>query len=227
MPALPKANPQISQDRAPREPLDPIGKLATLHDEARETAILANLLSRAPYAAVLLSICVVGVTIFSLRAVPTPEVATWSVLMLIGIGAILRSYGQAISAPFERANLRSFASDLVAIAAYSGFAWGAGAYLALATVTPPLLLTVFAVVPCILIAASLRQCEVAIAFTAPVAALTAFSSVLRPLPDGPLAAAFVLIACTAVGGATFWILGGATGQRKHESISLELLFRKP
>jgi hypothetical protein len=207
MAALPKINPQVSEAWTPFEAASSIVKLAALHDEARDTALLANQLGRAPYAAVALGVCVIAVASTSLRAMPMSEVATWSVLMLIGVGAIVRSYALAIMAPFERASLRGFASDLVAIAAYTGFAWGSGAYLALSATTSPLLLMVFAIGPCILFAAALRQRESAIAFIAPVAALTAFSSLLRPLPDGPLAAAFVLIACAAVGAAIFWILG--------------------
>lgn len=204
MTALPQINPGISQNPVP---FDRVAKLKVLHAEAREIAMLANLLGRTPYAAAFLFICVVIVSASSFGTIPLPELATWSVLMLIGVGAMLRSYRQAIAAPFERSSLRKFASDFVAISAYSGFAWGAGACLALQPTTSPITLTIFAVLPCILVALTLRHRETVVAFTAPVAALAAFASVVRPLPEGPLAAAFVLIACAVVGGATFWILG--------------------
>jgi hypothetical protein len=54
-------------------------------------------------------------------------------------------------------------------------------------------------------AATMRAREISLGFLAPVAALGAFAAVLRPLPEGPLAAAFVLIACACVGGAIFWM----------------------
>ncbi|HEY5337552.1 MAG TPA: hypothetical protein VIJ85_05065 [Rhizomicrobium sp.] len=186
------------------EPRNDIEKLAMLHDEARETAILANLLGRAPYAAAALIVLALGTLALSLGTMPIAEPATWAVLMLIGAGAILRSYMRAIGEPFERATLREFAADLNAIALYCGFAWGAGAYLAIGPHIAPLALAAFAVLPAIAIAATLRAKEIVIGFVAPVAALTAFAAVLRPLPGGPLGAAFVLIACGAVGAAIFW-----------------------
>jgi hypothetical protein len=89
--------------------------------------------------------------------------------------------------------------------AYCGFAWGAGAYLALGASIAPLGLVLFAAVPAALVAMTLQQGDSAFVFVAPITALAAFAAVLRPLPEGPLTAAFVLIACAAVGGAIFWI----------------------
>jgi len=212
MPAISQTNFKPSLEREVPvnlafEPQREIARLAALHDEAKETALLANLLGRAPFAAAALALCTVPVAWVGLRAMPMPEVATWTVLVLIGLGAIVRTYVQAMAMPFERASLRAFAGDLTAIMTYCGFAWSAGAYLALDSGAPPLLLATFAAVPCLLIAAALRQREAAIVFTIPVATLSAFAAVLRPLPEGPLAAAFVLIACAGVSGAIFWIAG--------------------
>src|SRR6185312_13722417 len=114
------------------------------------------------------------------------------------------NYAHAIRQPFERGILREFAYGLNAIAVYVGFAWGAGAYLALGPQTSPLALTAFAVAVPALMAVTLRTREISLGLLAPVAALCAFAAVLRPLPEGPLAAAFVLIACAAVGGAILW-----------------------
>ena len=135
---------------------------------------------------------------------PIAEPAAWLVLVLIGVGAMARNYARAIGQPFERGILREFAYDLNAIAVYAGFAWGAGAYLALGPQTSPLALTAFAAVIPAIMAATLRTREISLGFLAPATGLCAFAAVLRPLPEGPLAAAFVLIACAAVGGAIFW-----------------------
>ncbi len=208
----PKLQPNFSPERdipfSPERSFEPntgIAHLAALHDEARETALLVNLLGRAPYAAAALSAGAVVTAWFNIGTISPAEIATWLVLMLIGVGALARAYRQAIAAPFERASLRNFAADLTAIMTYCGFAWGAGAYLALGASTAPLALVLFSAVPASLVAITLQQRDSAFVFVAPVAALAAFAAVLRPLPEGPLTAGFVLIACAAVGGAIFWI----------------------
>lgn len=186
------------------EPRSGFERLAMLHDEARETAILANLLGRTPYVAAALTLFTVAAIAASYRVLPVAEPATWAVLMLIGIGAIIRSYVRTIAQPFELGALREFSADLHAILLYCGFAWGAGAYLALAPQAAPSILLAFTAGAAIVVAAILRAKEISLGFVAPVAALAAFAAVLRPLPAGPLGAAFVLIACAAVGYAIFW-----------------------
>jgi len=192
----------------PREDLAPphigIAQLALLHDEARETALLANLLGRTSYAAAFIAIAALATVLLARGTMPIAEPAAWLVLVLIGVGAMARNYARAIGQPFERGILREFAYDLNAIAVYAGFAWGAGAYLALGPQTSPLALAAFAAVIPAIMAATLRTREISLGFLAPATGLCAFAAVLRPLPEGPLAAAFVLIACAAVGGAIFW-----------------------
>jgi hypothetical protein len=182
-----------------------LARLALLHDEARETALLANLLGRTAYAAGALAVAALATVVVARGTMPIAEHAAWLALVLTGVGAMARNYARAIRQPFERGILREFAYDLNAIAVYSGFAWGAGAFLALGPETPPLMLAAFAVsIPALMIA-TLRTREISLAFLAPVAGLCAFAAVLRPLPEGPLAAAFVLIASACVGGAIFWM----------------------
>jgi hypothetical protein len=207
--ALTRRAPEIGIFPARSEPAEAaprtgIERLAVLHDEARETAILANLLDRTPYVAAALTVFA-GAAIFTgMSTLPVAEPATWAVLMLIGVGAIIRSYARTISQPFELGALRDFSADLQAILLYCGFAWGAGAYLALGPLVSPWALIAFSAGAAIVVAALLRTKEIAFGFVAPVAALTAFATVLRPLPTGPLGAAFVLIACAAVAYAIFW-----------------------
>ena len=196
--------PARSEPRAEAGSRTGLERLAMLHDEARETAILANLLGRTPYAAAALTIFAVAALAMSVGTMPIAESATWAMLMLIGVGAMLRSYMRTIGQPFELGSLREFSADLHAILLYCGFAWGAGAYLALGPQSSPAVLVLFSAGAVIAIAATLRAKDIVLGFVAPVAALAAFATVLRPLPDGPLAAAFVLIACAAVGGAIFW-----------------------
>ena|ERR1700761_5209456 len=193
---------------APKEAvLDPrseVAKLALLHDEARETAMLANLLGRTPYAAVALAVATVAVVVAGIGTVPAVQATTWALLMLLAVGAIARAYRVAIAQPFDRGSLREFSYNLNAITVFAGFAWGAGSYLALGDQTSPYLLAVFAAAVPAVVAIALKGRDISLGFLVPVATLSAFAAVLRPLPEGPLAAAFVLIACGIVGGAIFW-----------------------
>ncbi|HEY8949807.1 MAG TPA: hypothetical protein VIM56_13050 [Rhizomicrobium sp.] len=205
--ALPRNVPEFESPRTPENVAPPhigIAQLALLHDEARETALLANLLGRTPYAAAMLAIAALATVWFARGGMPIAEPAAWLLLVLLGVGAMARNYARAIRQPFERGILREFAYDLNAIAVYAGFAWGAGAFLALGPQTSPSALIAFAVAPPAIMAVTLRTREISMGFLAPVAGLSAFAAVLRPLPEGPLAAGFVLIACACMGGAIFW-----------------------
>ncbi|HWA31014.1 MAG TPA: hypothetical protein VG867_07940 [Rhizomicrobium sp.] len=196
---------QIAERKAPQQIAGAhIARLALLHDEARETAILANLLGRTPYAASVLAAGAIATALFLRGTTPPAECGVWLVLMLLGPMAMLRNYARAIDKPFERGSLREFAYDLNAIVIYAGFAWGAGAFLALAPDVSPFALAAFAAIVPAAIAVTLRTREIALGFLAPVATLCAFAAVIRPLPEGPLASAFVLIAAACVAGATLW-----------------------
>jgi hypothetical protein len=207
--ALPLHSPAPSHENPAREALTPpstsLAQLALLHDEARETALLSNLLGRTAYAAGGLAMAALATVLLARGTMPIAEPAIWLVLVLTGVGAMARCYARTIRQPFERGPLREFAYDLNAIAVYAGFAWGAGAFLALGPQTSPVTLTIFAAAAPAIMAATMRAREISLGFLAPVAALGAFAAVLRPLPEGPLAAAFVLIACACVGGAIFWM----------------------
>jgi len=186
------------------DPRFELARLALLHDEARETALLANLLGRTPYAAAALAIASLFAVLAGLGAMPAAEPAIWMILSLIGIGAMARIYARAIERPFERASLREFSSDVRAAIVYAGFAWGAGAFLVLSPETGPIGLLLYMLAAPVVVACTLRERELALGFLAPAATLCAFATVLRPLPDGPLAAAFVVIAAGLAACAIFW-----------------------
>src|SRR5580658_9897423 len=106
---LPVSTPPVTTPKAREPEAAPslarayLTRLSQLHDEAAKTALLANLLGRATYAA--------------------------AVLAAAGVGAAARAYTKAIRAPFELGTLQGFARDLSAILVYAGFAFGAGAIL--------------------------------------------------------------------------------------------------
>jgi hypothetical protein len=172
-------------------------QLAMLHDEARETALLANLLGRAPYAAFALAGMALVTAALSFTQSSTPALIVWLVLVAAGIGAIARSYAHTIKAPFERVPLRAFSRDLSAILFYAGFAWGAGAFLAVPVTTPVVMVLLFSAGTCAMIAALLRSPEHALFFLAPVAGLAALASLMR----GQVVGLDVLVACGLVAGA--------------------------
>lgn len=175
---------------------NPVAHLASLHREAEETARLANLLGRSIHVAIALPI--LAAATLALGGSSVAESVTWMVFVLAASGAIAVCYRRTIAVPFERAALKSFSRDLNAILAFGGFAWGAGAFLALPVGANIATVVLFAAGAGTAVAVLLRERESAFLFLAPVAALASFACVLRPLDAGALGAAFILIACATV-----------------------------
>ncbi len=174
-------------------------RLAALHAEAEETARLANLLGRSLYAAGAIAVTAfVAAAAFALGSAAT---LTWLMLSFAGAAVMLAAYARTMRAPFERAALLSFREDLKAVLLYSGFAWGAGAWLVLPSEVSAAAVIAFAAIPVGAIAALVRDRDCAFLFGVPATALVAFASVLRPFSDAGLDAALVLIACGAIGAA--------------------------
>ena len=200
------ANPRIATQRASepaaphrdaeRTPLSPLGRLKALHSEARETARLANLLGRSLYIAIALPLGAAATLDLADRGL-APELS-WAALVLVAAAVLFRAYRHTMAAPFERAALRAFADDLKAILLYAGFAWGAGAFLALTGSTDPIVTVLFATIMCAGVTALLRSADMALHFTAPVAVLTAAATVLRPLAGGAVVGVAVLAGCGLV-----------------------------
>ncbi|MGH6870726.1 MAG: hypothetical protein ACREHE_04390 [Rhizomicrobium sp.] len=181
-----------------------LAQLARLHDEAAETAVLANLLGRAPQIVAALSLSALAVAGLSFGAQANVELMVWLALVAGGIAALLRSYARTMAAPFEIFALKAFSGDLSAILFYAGFAWGAGAFLALPAGTSLAAVTLFAAVPCALVAALSRTREASLMFAGPVAGLGAIAALVRPL-GGIAGSASVLAACAVVAGVSYWM----------------------
>jgi hypothetical protein len=176
-----------------------LAQLAMLHDEARETAMLANLLARAPYAAFALAGMALVTATLSFAQSSKPALIAWLVLVAAGAGAVARAYAYTIKAPFERVPLRAFSRDLSATLFYCGFAWGTGAFLAVPASAPALPLVLFSAGACCVVAAALRARDQALIFLAPVAGLSALALLIR----GEAAGLEVLAACGLVAGAIY------------------------
>ena len=170
-----------------------VSRLAVLHAEAVETARLANLLGRSLYAIIALP-ALAGLTLALADAGPAQTIA-WTILMGFACLALARVYAKAIQRPFERAALHGFAQDLSAGLLYAGFAWGAGAFLALSSDGTGVVVIAFAAAPSLLLASILRERQAVLLFVAPVAGLTSLACVMQPFADGAAAAGIVLVAC--------------------------------
>jgi len=156
-----------------------LARLASLHDEAAETAHLANLLGRAPWMAGLLGLGALATALFCARSVSAPSLAVWLLLMTGAVGAIARRYGKAIEAPFDRTSLKIFARNLSAILLYAGAAWGAGLFLALPESLGLAGSIAFTATLTALMAGVLRARDMAFSFLVPATAVGAFSSLMH------------------------------------------------
>ena len=111
--------------------------------------------------------------------------------------------------------LHAFAQDMSACLLYIGFAWGAGAFLALPATAGSGAALLFAAVPALLIALLLREQQAVLLFLAPVAALTSLACVMRPFAGGTFDAGLVLIACAIVAGAVH--ASARWTERRHDT----------
>ena len=192
--------------QVPADQGDPVARLSAVHAEAEETALLANLLGRTMYAGVTLAAA--SALALSLAHPPLAREVSWGLLMLIGSGALIWSYVKTIRSPFEHRALRTFGSDLSALLFYSGFAWGAGAFLILPNDASPVTALLFSACMAVVFASILRSHEPVIIFVVPVALLTALAAFLRPFPLADLTASLAVTSCAFVTGAVLlseWI----------------------
>ncbi len=199
-----------------RETTSPVARLAMLHEEAQDTARLANVLGRSIY--VSLGFAAMAAATFTLGGNGLLESGVWAAFVAVAAVAIARAYRRTISKPFERAALNSFSQDLNANLVFAGFAWGAGAFLALPITAGTAAVVAFSAGAGIPVALLLREQERVFLFLAPVAALASFTCVLRPLSGGALDASLVLIACSAVAASVAW----ASQMRTNEGGILQL-----
>jgi hypothetical protein len=216
-----RANPlfDIAAEPAPQPARAPLeGSLATLarmHHEAAETARLANLLGRALPAAIALPV-LAGLTVLLTGGAGVPSTTAWAILIAVASLSMARAYAHAIHQPFERAVLQAFAQDLNACLLYAGFAWGAGAFLALGAGASAAAILLFAGLPPLGLVLLLRDRLPVLLFVAPIAALTSFACVLRPFASGALSAGVVLVACAVVAGAAIALTRHAAARREAE-----------
>lgn len=147
-------------------------RLNRLHDESVETARLANLLGRSPFAAAAFALGYALIAISATGGVPVVTLALWGFLVAAAVAAILRVRHQAVSSAFELLPLRAFALDLNAVMLYAGFAWGAGAFLGFQSTVGAASLLVFSLGGAAIIGAILRARNATLYFLIPNVVLT-------------------------------------------------------
>lgn len=173
-------------------PLAALDRLPLLHAESAGNTGLAQFLAGAVYAAGTLTL--LGMAALTFGAGTTLKSCfAWAFLVLIGVGALLRSYIRSTAAVFDRAPLTEAAQDLRAILLYVGFAWGAGAFLVLSPVAGPVATLAFAGLPSLAIALILKDQGGPLAFVIPVTILSLTAAVLQPWPDAGLDTALLLM----------------------------------
>lgn len=178
-------------------PHDYLARLPVLHDEAARNLHLLGFVGRSALAACLLMLA--GTATLLLGGGTLPSNFVWSLLVLAGVSAMTANYIRAQArAPMRRIGLEQAAADLRAMLLYTGFAWGAGAFLTLPADTGALLGIAFAAIPVVLLALLLRDEAGIAAFAAPVTVLTAAACLFKPWPGATLVAPVILAAGIAV-----------------------------
>ena len=152
-----------------------LDRLPILHGESVRAARLTRFLGHAIGAAWALMLGA-GATLVAGGGRSLPENFAWSALVLLAVLALTRTYMRAFAV--RRGPVESLAADLRATILYAGFAWGAGAFLALPTAAGPASLVLFAAIPTLLIAAVMRDRGAVLLFAAPTAMLCASAAIL-------------------------------------------------
>jgi hypothetical protein len=174
-----------------------LARLASVHREAVETARLSNLLGRTPYVAALLFIGAAGVSALLYGTVPTAPLGVWGVFMLAASLALFRLYRQTLRSAFELLPLRAFVLDLHAILLYAGFAWGAGAFLALPQTASAAEIILFAGGASAIVAGVFRARAAALYFLAPAAGLPVIAALSGS--GGLVPAVAIVVIAVAIG----------------------------
>jgi len=215
---------ELPSDRALRAPglndrsLSALTRLSQIHSESSETQKLGRfIVSAVPAAAALLALGALALG-FAGEAGIKQEFA-WSLLVLAGVSAMLRSYIKSTAQGFDRVPLREAAKDLRAVWFYSGFVWGAGAFLLLGDNPVPIMGLCFAVAPSVMLLALLRDKAAKLSFIAPVTVLTAAAMILDHWGGMTVALAMLLIVQGSI------IAGLVLSGRTRETIPAGLSLR--
>lgn len=175
-------------------PAGALSRLAELHDEAEKTLELSQMLDRSPQGS--LALMLLGGT-FLLEATLQGGAAlapafVWSLWILSGIVAMTVIFIRNFARHPAHQPLDMAVWELRKFLLFTGFAWGLGAFLVMPDQPSLGLILAFGVLPGWVMRLILRNG--ALAFSAPAALLTASACLLRPWPQGPVAATVIALA---------------------------------
>jgi hypothetical protein len=194
-----------------------LARLSELQAEAFETEQLGRFLRSAVGAAAVLML-MGGLALGLAGEAGLKQEFAWTLLVLTGVGAMLRSYIQSIAQAFDRLPLREAAKDLRAVLLYTGFAWGAGAFLLLGNNPMPIMGLCFAVLPPAILLPLLRDKDAGLFFLGPVTVLTAAAMVLQHWAAMPVALTMLLVVQASIGAGL--VFAGRTKQAIPAGLSL-------
>lgn len=173
----------------PPLPLAALEQLSRLHAEQAETAQRMMFLQGTVNAALGLMLLAIAALVLG-AGTSLALCFTWSLLVLVAIGALLRCH---IRSAADRISRTDADKDLRATLIYAGLAWGAGALLVLPPDARPLLVVPFIVLPGAVMALLLRACGGALAFLVPATIIGIAAAIARPWPDAGLDTALLLL----------------------------------
>ena len=172
-------------------------RLPKIHAEITDTMGLARFLRSAVTAGAAL-ILLGALALMLAGGAGIQQEFAWSVLVLIAVAAMLRSYIKSTAQALDRAPLRESARDLRAIMFYAGFAWGSGAFLLLGNNPVPITGLCFAVLPGAFLLPLLKDRTACLNFIVPVTLLAAIAILLEPWGDAAVALAVLLLVQSAI-----------------------------
>ncbi len=200
--AVTAPNPQIESKKNAADfslpaRLETIAKLAELHDEAEETLREARLVGGMPYVGLMLPVLAVA-TVLAAGGGDLLVTGLWLAFVAIAAAAVVTTYLDTAWRPFAPERLQGVARKTDGLMLFSGFAWGAGAFLVLPAGTGWAVPVLFVAVPSLAVVYALEERDAAFLFLIPVAALAAFASVLVPFATAALGTGAILLFAAAV-----------------------------
>jgi hypothetical protein len=190
--ALTDSNESLPLSIPAASPHKGLAQLPEIHAELLETAGPARFLRSAVSAGAGLTL-LGGLALMFAGGAGLPQEFAWSLLLLAGVGAMLRSYIKSTAQAFDRTPLRESARDLRAILFYAGFAWGTGGFLLLGNDPVPIVGLCFAVLPSVLMAVLLKDRAAGLNFLLPVTILAALAILLKPWGDTVVSLVMLLV----------------------------------